>query len=71
MNVKDLIGHLTAYTKKSPENSHAEVMLQSFDETCYGILGANDAKSIGDLHLLIIVPDLRDTIGVRDMKVIQ
>lgn len=69
MNVRDLIEHLTAYAKKSPENQMATVMLQSFDEQCYGIAGANDAKGMYNQHLLIIVPDLRDKIGVKTVNV--
>lgn len=69
MNVRDLIEHLTAYAAQAPENQGAEVMLQFFDEQCYGIAGANDARGMTPgQHLLIIVPDLRVKIGVRTLK---
>ena len=69
MKVSDLITHLASYAAKSPENGSAEVMLQYFDDVCYGILGANDARGIGGHHMLIIVPDSKDRIGVRELKI--
>lgn len=69
MKVQDLIDHLTTYAKKSPENPAATVMLQFFDEQCYGIIGANDAKGMYNQHFLIIVPDLRDKIGVKAINI--
>lgn len=69
MNVRDLILHLSTYASQSPENGSAEVMLQFFDEQCYGIAGANDARGMGSGHLLIIVPDLNVKIGVKALKV--
>lgn len=69
MTVTDLINHLTVYAAKSPENGSATVMLQYFDDICYGIAGANDARGIGGHHMLLIVPDVKDRIGVRELKV--
>lgn len=69
MNVKDLITHLTSYSAKSPENGSAEVMLQYFDDMVYGIAGANDARGMPAQHLLILVPDLQNKIGVKALKV--
>lgn len=69
MNVRDLIEHLQTYAKKSPENQAATVMLQFFDDQCYGIMGANDAKGMYKQHLLLIVPDLQDKIGVRALNI--
>lgn len=69
MNVKDLIEKLTMYATQSPENGKAEVMLQYFDDMVYGILGANDAKGMPGQHFLIVVPDSKDRIGVRELRV--
>lgn len=68
MNVIDLIEHLIAFAKASPENSHATVMIQSFDEMCYGIAGANNAKGMYGEHFLIVVPALNEKIGVKAFK---
>ncbi len=70
MKVRDLISHLQSYVAQSPENSHAEVRIQFFDDQCYGILGANNAKGVFDKsHMLVIVPDFKDKIGVKRMRV--
>ena len=70
MKVTDLINHLSAYAAKSPENGKAEVMIQFFDDMCYGILGANDARGVvPGQHMLIIVPDVKERIGVRELKI--
>lgn len=69
MKVSDLINHLTVYAAKSPENKHADVRLQFFDEMCYGIFGANDAKGMFNQHFLIIVPDTKEKIGVKALHV--
>lgn len=69
MKVKDLISHLQNYASQSPENIHAEVRIQFFDEQAYGIAGANNAKGVFDnSHMLLIVPDLNDKFGVKRMK---
>lgn len=69
MNVIDLIGHLKNYAAQSPENAGAEVRLQFFDDVTYGIAGANDARGMPGQHLLLIVPDIMDKLGVRSLKV--
>lgn len=69
MNVRDLINHLTNFANSSPENPLAEVKLQFFDEFCYGIAGANNARGLGAGHFLILVPDGSDCIGVRELRV--
>jgi len=69
MQVNDLINHLKNYAAQSPENAGAEVRLQFFDEVTYGIAGANDAKGVfPGHHLLLIVPDMMDKLGVRSLK---
>lgn len=69
MQVKDLIRHLNDYTAQSPENAHAEVMIQYFDDMVYGIAGANNAKGMFDSqHMLIIIPDLKQRVGIREIK---
>lgn len=69
MKVTDLITHLTAYAAQSPENGSAEVLLQSFDEMCYGIAGANDGRGMSPgEHALIIVPDLKVKVSVKALK---
>ena len=70
MLVVDLIKHLKDYAAQSPENAGAEVRLQFFDEVTYGIAGANDARGVTPgHHLLLIVPDLMDKLGVRALKI--
>lgn len=69
MNVIDLITHLSSYAAKSPENGKADVKIQFFDDVCYGILGANDARGMPGQHFLIIVPDVKERIGVRELKI--
>lgn len=70
MQVKDLIHHLNAYVVQSPENASAEVMLQYFDDMAYGIAGANNAKGMFDgQHMLIIMPDLKQKLGVKRMNI--
>lgn len=68
MNVIDLIEHLAKFAKESPQNGHATVMLQGFDDMVYGIAGANNAKGMYGEHFLIIVPDLKQKVGVRTFK---
>jgi len=69
MQVNDLINHLKNYAARSPENAGAEVRLQFFDEVTYGIAGANDARGVPGHHLLLIVPDMLDKLGVRSLKI--
>lgn len=68
MTVIELIGHLTNFGKQSPENAHATVMLQGFDDIVYGIAGANNAKGMYGEHMLIIVPDTNQRVGVKAFK---
>lgn len=69
MNVTDLIGHLKNFAAQAPENAGAEVRLQFFDDVTYGIAGANNARGMQDMHLLLIVPDLGDKLGVRSLSI--
>ncbi len=69
MNVLDLIEHLQKYAAKSMSNAGAEVMLQYPDGECYGIAGANDAWGDKGLHLLIIVPDIKTRVRVKELKI--
>ena len=69
MNVTDFIHHLKNYAAQAPENAAAEVRLQWFDGITYGIAGANDARGMPGQHLLLIVPDLKDKLGVKEMKI--
>ncbi len=68
MRVSELISQLVNFSAQSPENEQAEVMLQYFDEQCYGIAGANDAKGFPGQHLLILIPDLKVKVGVKALK---
>ncbi len=69
MNVRELLTHLTNYAAQSPQNGQAEVMMQYFDEVVYAIAGANDAKGMSGEHLLILVPDVKNRIGVKPLNV--
>lgn len=69
MNVLDLISHLKTYAAQAPENAGAEVRLQWFEGMTYGIAGANDARGMPGQVMLLIVPDLNDKLGVKEMKI--
>jgi len=70
MKVSEFILKLSAYATQSPENGSAEVLIQSFDEMAYAILGANDCKGMGaGQHALVLVPDLNVSIKLKELKV--
>ncbi len=70
MNVNDLISKLQHFAAQSPENGNAEVKLQYFDDCVYGILGANNAKGFDGQHFLIMVPDVNQRLGVRELRLV-
>lgn len=71
MQVNELLQHLTNYAAHSPENGLAQVRFQSPEgmQLTWGISGANDARGLPGQHLLILLPDVNDRLGVKELKI--
>jgi hypothetical protein len=69
MTVQELINHLTRYTLEAPENAAADVALKFFDDMAYGIARGDTAKGAPGQHLLLLVANFNDKVGIRGMKI--
>lgn len=70
MTVNEFIANLVKFSKASPQNGQAQIMLKFSGDICFELGRADNAKGFNGSHYLILCPNEQGTkFGVREMRV--